>query len=440
MRRDWPWPYALPIVILMLALTVTSSGDKGQSSRHKALSRSAVGVRPTGSGGRAAVGGLAGPRSSQAVAPQPRAAAAPTPAAAAPAPLSTPGEAAGTPAPSGSAAQVPTAATGPTPTSPTGATAATASPTAPPSGQAVRLCLGAFPREGVKRDAGSEVLARSYDGLQRLVTETGLNIRGMIVYLGVTPGNVDELRSGRRPHYLADADIKTLTDLVARGIVPRFSLEPHVRGGDAAMKFLSESRDVLTDIAQTLAPLGPCTMRVASELNLWDSIYHIPTTSAASMSLMAKAFATVHEVFSQHAPNVAVSFSPFIPNGPTEYERDHCLHLIARYVPVVKEHVDLFTGTFYPRSPEEVPGLIAYAKLVARTGKPFGIDELGCRDEATFSAVMQALVGGQIGTPTFLNFYDRHVKKPGIDNPWHLKPADKKLLRELREQGVLVDA
>ena len=74
--------------------------------------------------------------------------------------------------------------------------------------------MGAFPREGVKRDAGSEVLARSYDGLQRLVTETGLNIRGMIVYLGVTRGNVDEFRSGRRPHYLVDADIKTLTDLV----------------------------------------------------------------------------------------------------------------------------------------------------------------------------------------------------------------------------------
>jgi len=300
--------------------------------------------------------------------------------------------------------------------------------------------LGAFPREGVKRDAGSEVLARSYDGLQRLVTETGLNIRGMIVYLGVTRGNVDEFRSGRRPHYLVDADIKTLTDLVQRGVVPRFSLEPHVHGGDEAMRFIIESEDVLKDIAQTLAPLGPCTMRLASELNLWDSIYHIPTTSAPSMKLMAKAFATVRGVFSQHAPNVAISFSPFIPNGPTEAERAHCLHLIARYIPVVKNHVDLFTGTFYPRSPGEVPGLIAYAQLVARTGKPFGIDELGCRDEATFSAVMQALVGGQVGSPTFLNFYDRHVKKPGIDNPWHLKPADKRLLRELREQGVLEDA
>jgi len=221
--------------------------------------------------------------------------------------------------------------------------------------------------------------------------------------------------------------------------VPRLALEPIGWGGRGPLQRLLSSTDVLTDLASTLAPLGPCSMRVASELNLYDSPYHVPTTSPAAMDQMCHAFAEVHAVFSARAPNVAITFSPFIPNGQTREERRHSLRLIARYLPVLDRHVDMFTGTFYARSPEEVDGLRGYARLVWHTGKPFGIDELGCHDEDTFQTVMDSLVEGRLGEPRFINFFDYHVEKPHVDHPWQLKAADKRLLTRLHEQGKIVD-
>lgn len=303
----------------------------------------------------------------------------------------------------------------------------------------LRICFGAFPRQGTDRRAGVQLMFRPYEGLERLSEETGLKIRGTIVYLRLEHQLVADLRAGRRPQYIAEADVTSLADMVGRGAVLRIALEPRGLNGYDAMQLLAGSADALRDIARTLAKMGPCSMRVASELNLYDSSYHISTASPADMGLLARGFKTVHDVFAKEAPDVAVTFSPFIPNGATPFDRQHSLELIAQYVPVVGPHVDMFTGTFYPHSPTEVQGLVGYAKLIGSTGKPFGIDELGCRDEATFRTVMDALVRGKVGKPQFINFFDYHVTKPGVDNPWHLKAADKQLLRGLKERGLLQD-
>jgi len=143
-----------------------------------------------------------------------------------------------------------------------------------------------------------------------------------------------------------------------------------------------------------------------------------------------------HRIFKQTAPNVALTFSVFIPNDADEGTRSRSLHLIARYLPYVAGHADMFTAPSTPQ-PCEVAGLLQYADLVADYGKPFGIDELGCWDEETFREVMGAVTSGQLGDLRFLNFFDYHVCKPGIDNPWHLKDADKRLLRDLKQRGRL---
>jgi len=313
-----------------------------------------------------------------------------------------------------------------------------AAPTGPASG--LRICFGAFPRQGTKERAGVQLMFRPYEGLERLSEETGLKIRGTIVYLRLERQLVADLRAGRRTQYIAEEDVASLTHMVERGAVLRIALEPRGLDGYDSMRLLCGSDDALRDIAKTLAQMGPCSMRVASELNLYDSSYHISTGSPTDMSQLARAFKTVHDVFSRSAPNVAVTFSPFIPNSAGQFDRQHSLELIAQYVPMVCPHVDMFTGTFYPRSPAEVHGLVAYAGLIGATDKPFGIDELGCRDEATFRTVMDALVRGKAGNPRFINFFDYHVTKPGVDNPWHLKVADKQLLRKLKERGLLQDA
>ena len=313
---------------------------------------------------------------------------------------------------------------------------AVSKPTAPP------ICFGAFPRESTRNtgNAGhAGVIFRQREGLDLLGEQTSLAIRGDVVYIPVTAENATLYRGRQQAHYLTDEDIQQLAQLVQSGIVLRISLEPGYGCGAGALQALADGPDVLVDLAGVLADMGPCTMRVASELNLYDSPYHVSPRTKSDLEQLGEAFAAVHEAFSQIAPNVTLTFSSFIPNDPDEAERDRCLRLVRAYLPYVIDHVDMITGTFYPRSPGEVAGLVAYADMVKSTGKPFGIDELGCRDEATFRKVMELVAGRKLGDLRYINFFDYHVETPGIDNPWHLKEQDKRLLRELKEQGKLVD-
>jgi hypothetical protein len=80
-----------------------------------------------------------------------------------------------------------------------------------------------------------------------------------------------------------------------------------------------------------------------------------------------------------------------------------------------------------------------YYDIIARYGKPFGIEELGCRDEATFSKVMDLFVENRMPLLRFVNFFDMHVVKEarGVKNPWYLKDADLTLLRRLAEESQL---
>jgi hypothetical protein len=264
-------------------------------------------------------------------------------------------------------------------------------------------------------------------------------MRGTIVYITLTAHDIQAFRAGRQRHYIPDRDLEQLTRMTQAGFVLRFSLEPISSPSARGLRVLSDSPDVLEDLARTLAPLGPCTMRVASELNLYDSRYHVPTTSKPALEEMRLGFAAVRRVFRQRAPNVALTFSAFMPNDADSYTRRRSLRLICRYLPYVTDYVDMFTGTCYPHGPGAVEGLVQYAEVAASCGKPFGIDELGCLDEATFRRVMRAVTSGQLGDLRFVNFFDFHVRKPGIDNPWHLKEADKQLLRDLKSRGWVTD-
>jgi hypothetical protein len=303
------------------------------------------------------------------------------------------------------------------------------------------ICFGAFPREETAHGAGRGlIMFRPSEGLDLLSQETGLRIRGAIVYVCLTDQYIRAFRAGATPHYLPDSCLDQLACMTREGRVLRLSLEPISSPGARGVAVLSDSQDVLLDMARTLAPLGPCSMRVASELNLYDSNWHVPTTSPSALQDLQSGFADTARIFRRVAPNVTLTFSAFMPNDSDPAERRRTLGLILRYLPYVQDSVDMFTGTCYPHSPDEVAGLVQYARLAAQYGKPLGIDELGCWDEATFRRVMAAVTSGELGDLRFINFFDYHVHKPGIDNPWQLKEADKQLLRNLKQQGALVDS
>jgi hypothetical protein len=305
---------------------------------------------------------------------------------------------------------------------------------------AVRVSFGAFPREGGQQLMGHNgVIFISRTGLLDLSAQTGLRIRGTIVYLPVTPEGIKAFRAGQRPHYLADEDIAALHAMTQAGIIPRIALEPIAENRFRSVRLFAESTDVLDDIASTVATLGPCSMRIASELNLFDSRYHVPPTSDKSLENLRESFKAVHKAFKAAAPNVVLTFSVFIPNGPTPYDRQRCTALIRRYLPYIRPYVDMLSGTFYPHAPAEVDGLLRYADLAIECQLPLGIDELGCRDEETFRTVMDTVTTGRLGDLRYLNFFDYHVQKSSGDNTWNLKDGDKELLRQLRERGVLND-
>lgn len=303
------------------------------------------------------------------------------------------------------------------------------------------ICFGAFPRETSNKGLGRcGLMYRPYEGLVTLSEQTGLRFRGAIVYLTLTPAHIQNFRLKKRAHYLTAEDLEMLTQMVAHGAVLRLALEPVAPTRRQSIRLLANSPDVLQDLAATLSPMGPCSLRIASELNLYDSRYHVPTTSEPALRDLKDSFAAVQAAFKKTAPNITLSFSAFIPNFPDSHTRNRKLNLIRQYLPYVQPHVDMLSGTFYPHSPQEVSGLVEFASLATQNKIPLGIDEVGSLDHTTFRAVMKVVASGKLGDLQYLNFFDYHVQKPGFNNPWHLKDLDKQLLRNMKHWGLLVDA
>lgn len=263
-------------------------------------------------------------------------------------------------------------------------------------------------------------------GLARLSRETGLKVDGCIVYIPLYPYQVKAYNQGRLPGFIPPGTLVNLRHFTQSGIRPCFSLEP--MGG---VDMVNRNPRLIQDIARELGKLGPCVLRFASECNLHDSPYYIDPHRPEELLKLKRAFQLVHRTFQVHAPNVRVTFSPFIPNYASPAIMESKLRNLAIYLPYVAGQVDLLSGTFYPSEPGALEGIRRYAKMVEGCGKPFGIDELGCKDEATFARFMEMLVAGEIGRPRYLNFYDRDVQKTDRHNPWFLKPSDRHLLMRL---------
>ncbi len=262
--------------------------------------------------------------------------------------------------------------------------------------------------------------------LEDLSAKLGFKLESQIVYVQFNDNLVKEYEQSNRKHAIPPKELETIRMIVDAGQTPRLALEP-MKG----FQYFIDNAGLVKQVASDLNCIGPCTMRFASECNLYDNPYFINYGEPVELTRAHDAFALLKESLQRNAPNISLSYSPMLPNfanawgEPDTNEIDHILHdVIWPQLDAVHDHIDFLSCTAYFKAPGAVEGLRRFIETFS-DGYQLGIDELGCERTDTLVDALAALESlANVGRLRYVNLFDMYVKRGETVNRWDLCDQD----------------